>query len=85
MRRHDLDLFSLVTGVLFAGLGVVFALKATGTITLDLGIVPALVCIVIGLAICASVLTAVLGPGPQPCPPAATAVRDGASPERTDS
>jgi ABC-type thiamin/hydroxymethylpyrimidine transport system permease subunit len=84
MRRHDLDLLSLVSGVLFAGLGVVFALKATGTITLDLGIVPALVFIVVGLAICASVLTAMLGPGPE----AATVANDDAAPvhesERSD-
>jgi hypothetical protein len=66
MKRHDLDLFSLVCGILFGGLGVVFALKAGGVISLDLGIVPALVLIVIGLATCASVFNAMLGARPQP-------------------
>jgi hypothetical protein len=81
MKRHDLDLLSLVSGVLFAGLGVVFALKATGTITLDLAIVPALVFIVIGLAVCASVLTAIVGRGPEP----ATVALDDADPGTTPS
>jgi hypothetical protein len=85
MRRHDLDLLSLVSGVLFAGLGVVFALKATGTITLDLAIVPALVFIVIGLAICASVLTAMLGPVPNGDPEPATVATDGADPGSRES
>jgi hypothetical protein len=85
MRRHDLDLLSLVSGVLFAGLGVVFALKATGTISLDLAIVPALVFIVIGVAICASVLTAMLGPVPAGGSEPATVGRDDAGSERTES
>ncbi|HEX4493139.1 MAG TPA: hypothetical protein VH914_18195 [Acidimicrobiia bacterium] len=85
MKRHDLDLLSLVSGVLFAGLGVVFALKATGTISLDLGIVPALVFIVIGLAVCASVVTAMLGPGPEPATVARDDAAGGHDPERTDS
>lgn len=82
MRRHDLDLLSLVSGVLFAGLGVVLALKAAGTITfdLDLGIVPALVFIVIGLTVCASALAAVLRPGPEP----ATVVDDDADSRRAE-
>lgn len=83
MRRHDLDLLSLVSGVLFAGLGVVFALKASGALTfdLDLGIVPAFVFIVIGLGVCASALTAVLRPRPEP----ATVANDVADSERSDS
>jgi len=68
MRRHDLDLLSFVSGVLFAGLGVVFALKATGTITLDVGAVVPLVFIVIGVAILASVITSMMRSVPEPLP-----------------
>jgi hypothetical protein len=57
MRRHDLDLFSLMSGLLFASLGLVFALNSVSTLNLDLGVVPAVVFIVFGLAISASVLS----------------------------
>jgi hypothetical protein len=57
MRRHDLDLFSLMSGLLFASLALVFALNSVSTLNLDLGVVPAVVFIVFGLAISASVLS----------------------------
>jgi hypothetical protein len=50
MKRHDIDVVSLVSGLLFAGLGVVFALHALGSFGLDVRVVPAVVLIVLGLA-----------------------------------
>ena len=50
MKRHDIDVISLVSGLLFAGLGIVFALHALGAFSLDVRAVPAVVLIVLGLA-----------------------------------
>ncbi len=50
MKRHDFDIVSLVSGLLFAGLGTVFALHAVGAFGLDVRVVPAVVLIVLGLA-----------------------------------
>ena len=58
MKRHELDVVSLVSGLLFAGLGLVFALDAHGTIHLDVRAVPAVVLIVLGIAGIAAALTA---------------------------
>jgi len=68
MKRHELDVLSLVSGILFAVLGVVFALNALGTITLNLGAVPALVFMVIGIAILASVVASLRPSLPEPLP-----------------
>jgi hypothetical protein len=66
MKRHDTDVISLVAGVLFAMLGVVFALDAAGTVNLDLTVVPAIVFIAIGLAISASVVVSARAGRPEP-------------------
>jgi hypothetical protein len=58
MKRHQTDVISLVSGLLFAGLGVVFALHALGTFNLDVGVVPAVVLIVLGIAGIAAAVTA---------------------------
>jgi hypothetical protein len=50
MKRHELDVISLVSGLLFAGLGVLFALNAAGTLNFDVRVVPATVLIVLGVA-----------------------------------
>jgi hypothetical protein len=50
MKRHDFDIVSLVSGLLFGGLGTVFALHAVGAFGLDVRVVPAVVLIVLGLA-----------------------------------
>ena len=50
MKRHDFDIVSLVSGLLFGGLGTVFALHAVGAFGLDVRVVPAFVLIVLGLA-----------------------------------
>jgi hypothetical protein len=57
MKRHELDVFSLVAGLLFTGLGVVFALHANDTLGLDVRVVPAVVLIVLGIAGIAAALT----------------------------
>jgi hypothetical protein len=50
MKRHETDIVSLVSGLLFAGLGIVFALHARDTFSLDVRVVPAIVLIVLGIA-----------------------------------
>jgi hypothetical protein len=50
MKRHELDVVSLVSGLLFASLGVAFALHALGAFSVDLRVVPAIVLIVLGIA-----------------------------------
>jgi hypothetical protein len=57
MKRHDLDVVSLVSGLLFASLGVVFALHALGAFSLDVRVVPAVVLIALGVAGIAAALT----------------------------
>jgi hypothetical protein len=56
MKRHGIDIISLVSGLLFAGLGAVFALHALGTFSVDVRAVPAVVLIVLGLAAIAAAL-----------------------------
>lgn len=48
MSRHPLDLVSLVAGVLFAALSVLFGLDARGTIDVDVRWVPAVVLLALG-------------------------------------
>jgi hypothetical protein len=50
VKRHEIDVISLVSGLLFAGLGVIFALNAVGTFDFDVRVVPATVLIVLGVA-----------------------------------
>jgi hypothetical protein len=50
MKRHELDVVSLVSGLLFTGLAVTFALNALDWVTFDVRVVPATVLIVLGIA-----------------------------------
>lgn len=50
MKRHPLDLFSLLGGLLFMGLGLAFLLDALNTWSTDITWVPPVVLIVLGLA-----------------------------------
>ena len=58
MRRHSLDVISLVAGVLFVTLAVMFALDRVGAVTLDVTWIPAIVLVGLGLAGIASGLRA---------------------------
>ena len=49
MKRHDIDVISLMGGLLFAGLAAVFALHALGAFDVDLRAAPAVALIVAGL------------------------------------
>lgn len=69
MKRHEIDVASLISGLLFTGLAVVFALNALGTVTFDIRVVPAAVLIVLGIAgISASVVKAARSGEPEPDP-----------------
>jgi hypothetical protein len=57
MKRHDIDVISLVSGLLFAGLGAVFALHALDVFSIDVRAVPAVVLIVLGIGGIAAALT----------------------------
>jgi hypothetical protein len=57
MKRHDIDVISLMAGLLFAGLAAVFVLKALGTVDVDLRAAPAVALIVAGCAGIAASLT----------------------------
>lgn len=48
MRRHSLDLVSLVAGLLFTTLSVLFALDARATIDVDVRWIPAVVLLALG-------------------------------------
>jgi hypothetical protein len=50
MKRHELDVVSLVSGLLFTGLAVVFTLNALDWVSFDVRVVPATVLIVLGIA-----------------------------------
>jgi hypothetical protein len=50
MKRHPLDLFSLLGGLLFMGLGLAFLLDALNKWSTDITWVPPVVLIVLGLA-----------------------------------
>ena len=49
MKRHDLDVLSLVAGLLFLGLAVTFFLDATNVWSADVTWVPAIVLIALGI------------------------------------
>ena len=49
MKRHDVDVISLMGGMLFTGLAAVFALHALGAFDVDLRAAPAVALIVAGL------------------------------------
>ena len=49
MKRHDIDVISLMGGLLFSALAVVFALHALGAFDVDLRAAPAVALIVAGL------------------------------------
>jgi hypothetical protein len=50
MKPHRTDLISLIAGLLFATLGVMFALDRLGTVTIDVTWIPAIVLVGLGLA-----------------------------------
>jgi flagellar biosynthesis protein FliQ len=50
MKRHALDLISLLGGLLFVGLGVAFLLDSLNIWSADITWVPPIVLIVLGLA-----------------------------------
>ncbi len=50
MKRHPTDLISLVAGLLFTTLGVMFALARAGAVTIDVTWIPAIVLVGLGLA-----------------------------------
>jgi hypothetical protein len=57
MKRHDIDVISLMGGLLFAGLAAVFALHALGAFDVDLRVAPAVALIVAGLGGIAAAVT----------------------------
>jgi hypothetical protein len=57
MKRHDIDVISLVSGLLFAGLGAVFALHALDVFSIDVRVVAPVVLIVLGIGGIAAALT----------------------------
>jgi hypothetical protein len=61
MKQHPTDLISLIAGLLFVVLGVMFALNQTGAITIDVTWIPAIVLVGLGLAGIASGLRASFG------------------------
>ncbi len=60
MKRHPLDLFSLMAGLLFATLGVLFMLDQHGTISVDARWIPAVVLLTLGVSGIVSSLRATL-------------------------
>jgi hypothetical protein len=50
MARHDLDLVSLVAGLVFIGMGLGFVLDQTGVVSLDLRLLWPAVLIILGVA-----------------------------------
>jgi hypothetical protein len=50
MKRHPLDVVSLLAGLLFTGLGIAFLLDALNAWSADITWVPPIVLIVFGLA-----------------------------------
>jgi hypothetical protein len=57
VKRHEIDVISLVSGLLFAGLGAVFALHALDVFSIDVRAVPAVVLIGLGIGGIAAALT----------------------------
>jgi hypothetical protein len=77
MKRHELDVVSLVSGLLFTGLAVMFALNAADWVTFDVRVVPAAVLIVLGIAgISASVVKTSRSDEPEPQPASVSTVTD---------
>jgi hypothetical protein len=69
MKRHELDIVSLFSGLLFTGLAVVFALNAADWVSFDVRVVPATVLIVLGIAgISASVVRTTRSDEPELAP-----------------
>jgi hypothetical protein len=50
VKRHPTDLISLIAGILFIVLGVMFALDRLGDVTFDVTWIPAIVLVGLGLA-----------------------------------
>ena len=50
MKPHRTDLISLIAGLLFTTLGVMFALDRLGTVTIDVTWIPAIVLVGLGFA-----------------------------------
>jgi len=48
VSRHPLDLVSLIAGLLFTALGVLFGLDAHGTVHIDVRWIPAIVLLALG-------------------------------------
>jgi hypothetical protein len=78
VKRHDIDIISLVSGLLFAALGAVFTLHALDVFSVDVRAVPAVVLIVLGLGgIAAAVTTPARSAAPAATdPPEPPASRD---------
>jgi hypothetical protein len=67
MKRHEIDVVSFVSGLLFTTLAVVFTLNALGTVSFDIRVVPAAVLIVLGIAgISAAAVNTNRSPEPAP-------------------
>ncbi len=49
MKRHEIDLLALLSGLLFASVGVAFLLDATNVWSADIRWVPPIVLIVLGI------------------------------------
>jgi hypothetical protein len=80
MKRHELDVVSLVSGLLFGSLGVAFALHALGAFSMDVRVVPAIVLIVLGIAGIAAALASMARPSDERLADERAPVPDG-SPE----
>jgi len=71
VKRHDIDVISLVSGLLFTGLGAVFALHALDLFSVDVRAVPAVVLIVLGIGgIAAALTSSARSAAPAPAGPA---------------
>jgi hypothetical protein len=85
MKRHDIDVISLVSGLLFAGLGAVFALHALDVFSIDVRVVPAVVLIVLGVGGIAAALTAsARSAAPAPIGSVEPAAAPGSDPDVSD-
>jgi hypothetical protein len=76
VKRHDIDVISLVCGLLFTGLGALFALHALDVFSVDVRAVPAVVLIVLGIGgIAAALTSSARSAPPNPAGPAEPAGR----------
>jgi hypothetical protein len=62
MKQHATDLISLIAGILFTTLGVMFALERLGDVTINIAWIPAAVLIGLGAAGVASGVRASFDP-----------------------